>query len=1406
MKKYEQKRIIQQILSIMLVMCMLCPLFQMPIYAVSVDNVTTTEKEFSVALEVVKSLGIFKGYPDGSMGENNKVTRAEMATIATRLLGLENDWEAKYTVTKTYPDVSENHWAVKYLSKAYEATLAVGDPDGNFRPDDDVTLVEAIKMILVAGGHGYDKDNKPLEWYEGYKKVAKELKMLDGVSCGDNEAVSRGAIILMVYKMLLSDVTMPETSLEEGIIYAGIQKIRLSTDVPNAKIYYTLDGSEPNSKSSEYKASIIINETTTLKAITVKDGVLFSDVLTVTYKISDEKTSDENKNSINYFNPFGSLPWTNGIEDRNNNGFLTINTDGFTVIDNSKAIYLVDYKIDLLSGTAPENITELSIRFEFLDFEIKAQQILPSKNWQFNKPPLLLGENQITITATTNNGNIISTSITLMNTVIENEDNLEFDISDEDGDGIPNWLEDIYATDRNNSDTDGDGLTDYEEISITYTNPLLVDTDGNSIYDSDEDFDEDGLSNIIECQYGTSPYNADTDSDGIGDYDEIYIYKTDPLNPDTDGDGALDGWEITNGYDALLFNSSFIVKEEIGDVSKENPISATVQIELMGNQINSLNINYVSTANNSLISPYIPGYLGNAYDFYVDGNFNYAILTFEYDISLGVISNDFQPRIYYFNEEYGTLEELPNQTVENGRVTVTINHFSTYILLNKVDFDIVWETEIKPPFESGSGNPATLDIAFVVDVSGSMSSYSRLTTAQSALNSFLDVMSTDDRAALIRFADSATTMSNLTTDKNYIKSLVSSLYASGGTAIYNGFRNALDILTIPNETYGYKMIIILTDGADEPSTTYAGYYASLVDTAVANNIVVYTIGAGTSVNTSILTQIALNTGGAYFAATSTSDITDSFYELRGETIDLVTDSNNDGIPDYYNDLIMNGDLRLSNGSDEFMGINYNNDIDYDNDGLLNGEELKIVTRSNKVYLQMISNPLMKHSDGDGIDDYTEVKNGTDPLRYSLNKTYSDHLMNDSYYYSSKVDYFDESVGYQLTQAANAVIYGVWDPGELYRDQIINYFYLYSGDEYINQMTYENTRITVIDNITKWISEKNQTLKDIKDIVDNLADSIEYLPVIQELASLTKESTELISRINALIPSSDYSQLTRLLDNELLSVLKKIDDLDSTASGTFQFKINGIAKKYSDIMGKNVGNSNIERGTAISIVLDIVNTGIDITDTIIAFSKLNANSAAFERNFDILEKLRNSGNRKFTRDAAQTVINALGKGYTSYGEELAKAIAADTAEGCINIAISIIAQGNPYVQATKSTIDVIAIITGIKPDIIQMYEMICLYDMTQATTSLFLKNVSREGSYYSALTINPSDPIRYLTHIAQMRIVGERKYIDYMETDGLWGGFINWLADYDKIVDNTNKSISNVKSYAQYLKLVLSKSL
>ncbi|MCM1440459.1 MAG: S-layer homology domain-containing protein [Roseburia sp.] len=89
--------------------------------------------------------GLIKGYDDGTFGGGNKITRAEMATIAARFLS------DPYSGENLFTDI-DGHWASEYINRAAQAgwfRVYNGDGSlvGNFRPDDYITRAEVVVMI-----------------------------------------------------------------------------------------------------------------------------------------------------------------------------------------------------------------------------------------------------------------------------------------------------------------------------------------------------------------------------------------------------------------------------------------------------------------------------------------------------------------------------------------------------------------------------------------------------------------------------------------------------------------------------------------------------------------------------------------------------------------------------------------------------------------------------------------------------------------------------------------------------------------------------------------------------------------------------------------------------------------------------------------------------------------------------------------------------------------------------------------------------------------------------------------------------------------------------------------------------------------------------------------------------------
>ena len=101
-----------------------------------------------------------------------------------------------------------------------------------------------------------------------------------------------------------------------------------------------------------------------------------------------------------------------------------------------------------------------------------------------------------------------------------------------------------------NADSDGDGLNDYEEVNNYYTDPDNNDTDSDGLSDGDE----------IKI-YETNATNSDTDGDCLLDGFEILYYETNATNIDTDEDSVNDGLEIYS-YTAGEYNTTCLTNPE----------------------------------------------------------------------------------------------------------------------------------------------------------------------------------------------------------------------------------------------------------------------------------------------------------------------------------------------------------------------------------------------------------------------------------------------------------------------------------------------------------------------------------------------------------------------------------------------------------------------------------------------------------------------------------------------------------------------------------------------------------------------------------------------------------------------------------------------------------------------------
>lgn len=123
----------------------------------------------------------------------------------------------------------------------------------------------------------------------------------------------------------------------------------------------------------------------------------------------------------------------------------------------------------------------------------------------------------------------------------------KLNIGDADGDGMPGWWEEQNGFDDTDAfdadlDSDLDNLSNLQEY-LFETDVTLIDTDGDGVSDGDE-----------VNTYLSDPNVADTDGDGLSDGDEVNTHSSSPIMADSDGDHMGDGWEVQNGLSPLNTN------------------------------------------------------------------------------------------------------------------------------------------------------------------------------------------------------------------------------------------------------------------------------------------------------------------------------------------------------------------------------------------------------------------------------------------------------------------------------------------------------------------------------------------------------------------------------------------------------------------------------------------------------------------------------------------------------------------------------------------------------------------------------------------------------------------------------------------------------------------------------------
>jgi len=230
---------------------------------------------YAESVSLLSALKIIDGDTTGNFNPDKTITRAEFAKVLAVALGA----TSVSPVDTKFTDVTKAHWASGYIAFANQLGIINGYDAATFGPEDPVTYEQAIKMIVVAIGHGQVAISNG-GYPTGYLMVAADQQITKNATGKVGDPAVRSTVAVLLANGI-------NTPVMERVKYGTTEEYAVM-DGTNGYSYKTL----LNTKLNTYKveATVTANDKTNM----VKNGSV-NKVGLVSIDITNYLSLDVNK-------------------------------------------------------------------------------------------------------------------------------------------------------------------------------------------------------------------------------------------------------------------------------------------------------------------------------------------------------------------------------------------------------------------------------------------------------------------------------------------------------------------------------------------------------------------------------------------------------------------------------------------------------------------------------------------------------------------------------------------------------------------------------------------------------------------------------------------------------------------------------------------------------------------------------------------------------------------------------------------------------------------------------------------------------------------------------------------------------------------------------------------------------
>lgn len=189
------------------------------------------DNPYYTATRYLSAKNIINGYQDDTFKPDQKITRAELLKIVFE----GNKTKTTEPTTNCFPDVGYKEWYGKYICTAKNLKIIDGYKDGKFKPDQNTSKVEALKIIGEFYKWDMEDDKSNKNWYSKYLKFSTKTNLLSesAANLATDESINRGDLATIIYRFLATQEYKTTQFSEEIDNKIGIKIV--AEDIANEK-------------------------------------------------------------------------------------------------------------------------------------------------------------------------------------------------------------------------------------------------------------------------------------------------------------------------------------------------------------------------------------------------------------------------------------------------------------------------------------------------------------------------------------------------------------------------------------------------------------------------------------------------------------------------------------------------------------------------------------------------------------------------------------------------------------------------------------------------------------------------------------------------------------------------------------------------------------------------------------------------------------------------------------------------------------------------------------------------------------------------------------------------------------------------------------------------------------------